>query len=340
MSSRVNDGNFNGRDLDAYRDFYIEAQRNGRYRIYENGDGYSQTTGGITKKGKAVRRYDPDAGEREGCIGEWSSVKDAENYIDRWLVPPPKPKRTERGPVELSNLFVLRPVPRREVPWSKRRGVLKRNRRPRDTQRERLYRAEREAFLAKGISSMADAPKDFATMLAIDEYVETVRTSKWLAVHYPRGAMAPVRLVGGRGCNATESRIMLAKWGYVKWIVLHELAHVVTDRHHRYEKLPGHGREFARVYLALVRRWMGVAEYEKLRREFKLHRVKYSVKKARAKTGHLPKGNPGALAAYREKRKAARVAAMRVVNIMDRAGIPPTAQAAVAGVMLDRLANG
>jgi hypothetical protein len=87
-SSRVNDGNFTGRDMDAHGEFYIEAQANGRYRIYENADGYSQTTGGITRKGAVVRRYDPDAGDSEGKIGEWKTATEAIAYIDRWLTSP------------------------------------------------------------------------------------------------------------------------------------------------------------------------------------------------------------------------------------------------------------
>lgn len=239
-----------------------------------------------------------------------------------------------------ADIFELRPVPPREVPWSMRRVPKKRKRNVRDTQRARLYVAERRAFLPNGVTRASDMPREFEDTKHIDEYVESIRTSKWLATHYPRAAMSVIKVVGGNGCNADADRIMLARWGHVKWVVLHELAHAITDRHHRYERLPGHGREFARIYLALVRRWMGVAEYEKLRASFKMYKVKYSLKKKRAKTAHLPKGNPGALAAYRDKRRLARSAAMKVVTAMDKAGVPNSMQATVAATMLDRLRNG
>jgi hypothetical protein len=85
VSSRVNDGNFSGRALDMYKDYYIEQTRGGKFRIYENADGYSQTSGSVQKKGTVIRRYDPDAGAKEGCVATFASVKDAESYIDRWL---------------------------------------------------------------------------------------------------------------------------------------------------------------------------------------------------------------------------------------------------------------
>lgn len=247
-----------------------------------------------------------------------------------------------QGPPELSAMFVLRRTPPRpgEVGRARKGPTRKRKRRVRDTQRARVYAAERRAFVPPGTGHIRETPRDFEDVRHADEYIETIRTSKWLATHYPRAAMSPVRIISGRGCNATESRIMLARWGLVKWVVLHELAHTVTDRHHRYETLPGHGREFARIYLALVRRWMGVAEYEKLRAAFKMYKVKYSLKKQRAKTAHLPRGNAAALAEYREKRKAAKAQATRLVTVMDKAGVPWTLQAAVAAEMIDRAANG
>lgn len=55
------------------------------------------------------------------------------------------------------------------------------------------------------------------------------------------------------------------------WIVLHELAHVMafaTDHE-------GHGREFARCYMLLVRRWLGPRAAAVLREAYAAERVKY-----------------------------------------------------------------
>ena len=59
------------------------------------------------------------------------------------------------------------------------------------------------------------------------------------------------------------------------WVILHELAHIMDaadDKH-------GHGRDFARFMLMLVRRWLGPAHAAALRAEFTTERVKYRARR-------------------------------------------------------------
>lgn len=53
------------------------------------------------------------------------------------------------------------------------------------------------------------------------------------------------------------------------WVILHEIAHVATPDDN------GHGREFARFYLLLVRRWLGQEAAAGLREAYAAEGVKY-----------------------------------------------------------------
>lgn len=66
---------------------YLIANVGGKYRVYEDGSYYSQTSGGVTVRGKGVRRYDPEAGSAEGKIATFDTIAEAEQYITRWLTP-------------------------------------------------------------------------------------------------------------------------------------------------------------------------------------------------------------------------------------------------------------
>jgi hypothetical protein len=64
----------------------VRMYRTKRLRLYEDASTYSTRHGGqVLKKGKVVRRYDPDAGEQEGKPAEFTSLLDAAAYAARWL---------------------------------------------------------------------------------------------------------------------------------------------------------------------------------------------------------------------------------------------------------------
>lgn len=57
----------------------------GKWRIYEHWSDYTSVSGGIIRKGKVIRRYDPEAGQREGLPAAFDSKADAVAYAERWL---------------------------------------------------------------------------------------------------------------------------------------------------------------------------------------------------------------------------------------------------------------
>jgi putative metallohydrolase (TIGR04338 family) len=239
----------------------------------------------------------------------------------------------------LESLFVFgTPAPRK--PKKRRKRAV------RDTQKQRLYAAENSVF--GNTTGDSAPPLDFEDIAQIERYVDGLRITVWMREKYPAATRSKVRVLAGRGCNANALGMTLATWGYRKWTVLHELAHTVTDRVHANDiDIAGHGREYARVYLALVRRFIGVDEYKKLRAAFKAHKVKYSARKRRAQVSHLPRGNVAALAAYRETRKRAKVQAERLANLIAKevpqalldAGLPkdPATRLRIAHAVVDQI---
>ena len=77
-SHRVNDGNA----LDQASEFYgkyMICKVGKRYRVYTDGSYYSQTSGGVTVRGKALRAP-------SGELISFSTMKKAEEWIDGGLI--------------------------------------------------------------------------------------------------------------------------------------------------------------------------------------------------------------------------------------------------------------
>lgn len=77
-----------------------------------------------------------------------------------------------------------------------------------------------------------------------------------------------------RGGCANANEMDLSRWARQKWIVIHELAHVVD---HNENGVPwhiwhqGHGWQFCRIYLTLVNLAFGYEAEKALRASFKAH---------------------------------------------------------------------
>jgi putative metallohydrolase (TIGR04338 family) len=144
-------------------------------------------------------------------------------------------------------------------------------RRPRDSQRGRLYKAEGACF-------GYDWPK-MKTLDEVTDYVAWITGTKWWAKRYPSIAPGSVRVTDGRGRRNAEARgidhILLPRAMRTQWIVLHELAHLGTNSIYRSRTYAGHGPEFAVEYLALVQRFLGRDWSGQLRDYFRDHGVRY-----------------------------------------------------------------
>lgn len=168
----------------------------------------------------------------------------------------------------------------------------------RDSQRGKVYAAERAIPELRVIQ--------FVDLDAVAKYARSVVASKWWARqmgYKPELRVVSKRARSGAHCSViarlgtkyVKAELAFSVGSFSKMIVLHELAHI--------PKTPtgegAHGRSFCRLYLALVRRFLGCEIEACLRREMKEHGVKWIRTGAR-------KGNPAALLKWIERRAAER----------------------------------
>lgn len=148
--------------------------------------------------------------------------------------------------------------------------------RPRDSQRARVYRAEREAF---DVYSEATPRLDFA---AVERFVIRVIGEPWFADTF--GTLGAVRIKDGRGTrhaySAYDQRRHGVLFSFPRWsrsvpVLLHEIAHPASLRRHGL--VAAHGPEFAAAYLALIARHAGDEAHARLREAFTRHRVRCGV---------------------------------------------------------------
>ena len=157
--------------------------------------------------------------------------------------------------------------------------------RPRDSQRSKVYAAER-------MHSQWYDENQYANLGEIQSWVDGICKSRWFKNRYPRYAVDKksimkygraadgIKVLDGRGrirpCGSTRGFIKLPMWSRFELLILHEIAHVVTRRNGYHGPLPAwHGREFCANFLALVRRFLGKEAGKELKACFKKKRVKY-----------------------------------------------------------------
>lgn len=138
----------------------------------------------------------------------------------------------------------------------------------RDTQRKKLYTAERFLQYPK---EGGRAAVRIETVPEIQAWVDRMIASAWWQKRYPHVQRITVKDGRGRriACAGYRS-ITLPKWSRSKAVILHEIAHVVTS-----SRVAWHGWEFADNLLKLVGHWVGGEEAELLKQSFKKHRVRW-----------------------------------------------------------------
>jgi len=171
--------------------------------------------------------------------------------------------------------------------------------RQRDTQRSKLYAAERAV---PGF----ETDDRLETVADLEAYVSDICNSKWFRAHWPRIKRIAVhdgrrhrRAVaydsrGGGYWGDMVNTISMPRWSRSRMIVLHEIAHLCVPW-----MRAAHGWEFADAYLRLVRHFLGQLKHDQLRDAFRRHRVRYAPKRK-----GTSKGNPAALAAWRARKAA------------------------------------
>lgn len=63
--------------------------------------------------------------------------------------------------------------------------------------------------------------------------------------------------------------IWLPKWAWSKGVILHEIAHAIQT------EFPWHGKQFSRIYLDLVSRWIGREVASQIKQVFRKRRIAY-----------------------------------------------------------------
>jgi len=129
--------------------------------------------------------------------------------------------------------------------------------RKRDSQRARLYKAERAAWACYN-------PSPPLTLEACKKLIQ--RAARY--AHGPTPYVADGR--GTRIARASQYRINLPRWARKTTIVLHEYAHIITPHPE-----PGHGRVFARNYIRLIRRFVGKTESDIMKLAFREYGVRF-----------------------------------------------------------------
>ncbi len=145
------------------------------------------------------------------------------------------------------------------VPQERHCHVL--NRLP-DTQRQRVYAAER----------LVGEEPILASLVVVQAWIDNIVASDWWQKRF--GQITKIIALDGRGrINGIAGRLTgHPEVGYVRLpkatrhrlYILHEMAHVAQP-----QWSACHGKEFCRVFMALVRRWMGRQTAHALRNAFR-----------------------------------------------------------------------
>lgn len=128
--------------------------------------------------------------------------------------------------------------------------------RPRDSQRTALYKAEdvvfRDSIWARPAASTAEA----------QAWLDQILVQRWFL---SRWGFRQIKIVGGNGNSATYGgSIRLCAMGRSPWIILHELSHVLAS----HQGVAAHGPEYAATYLTLVDHALGEDWGRDLRKAF------------------------------------------------------------------------
>lgn len=145
----------------------------------------------------------------------------------------------------------------------------------RDSQRSRVYKAERHVHhLGAPLREVKD----------IERFIKKQLARKAITRRYP-DATRRVEVGDGRGrraaCAWGDWKISIPLWARHEVVVIHELAHIVTNRHFGSYGVAAHGWQFCSVFLDLVRFIMGREAHDALKGSFKKYRVKFSKPRAR-----------------------------------------------------------
>lgn len=140
--------------------------------------------------------------------------------------------------------------------------------RERDTQRKRVYAAERVLDDYGRIENVSE----------IQVYVNKIWASKWARKHFRMACACFSPLVAdGRGTRIARGgwqRLNLPRWARTKTVILHELTHALLP-----DEGASHGWQFAKAYLDIVRHVLGREAAAKLKAAYRQYHVRFRPKR-------------------------------------------------------------
>lgn len=148
--------------------------------------------------------------------------------------------------------------------------------RERDSQKSRLYKAEK---VLEQFSYRLETVPEMAAFLT------KVMNRAPIQRRYGPFLRSTIEVQDGRRCRSAlgdNNWIKMPRWSRTAYIVLHEAAHSMTHRKHG-RHVAGHGREYAAIYLDLIHFGLGKEAADALKASFKENRVRYRPKQGRAK---------------------------------------------------------
>lgn len=126
------------------------------------------------------------------------------------------------------------------------------NRRPRDSQRQRLYNWERT--LERTVHGKPQSqPVELAEAQSICNMVCNhfkIRRRRWPTVTDGRARKRAAY-------NIADNKVKLPRWCRDQWMTLHEMSHFLVCFRWGLDRAP-HGREFVSIYMYLLEKFAGV----------------------------------------------------------------------------------
>jgi putative metallohydrolase (TIGR04338 family) len=145
--------------------------------------------------------------------------------------------------------------------------------RPRDSQRSKVYAAERFWRYSGGGRHVGARNERLETVPEMQAWVDKITASAWWQQRYPHVSKITVRDgAGQRRALGYPGRRMISmpKWSRSRGVILHEVAHVIAPTGTAW-----HGWEYCAELLALVQHFLGKEEADALRAAFDQERVRY-----------------------------------------------------------------
>jgi putative metallohydrolase (TIGR04338 family) len=142
----------------------------------------------------------------------------------------------------------------------------------RDSQRSRVYKAEKAIW-------GAHMGEKFREVKDVERFIKKQMARKAITRRYP-AATRKVAIHDGGGRRAACAwgtwKISLPIWARCELVIIHEMAHIVANRHYGERHIAGHGWQFCSVFLDLVRFIMGREAHDALKASFKKHKVRFT----------------------------------------------------------------